>query len=194
MNGTEPVGQYALRPMPDDFKAVAAMPVYKLMRMFRARRETIQRWIRACGIEPGPRAPSNKRLVPDDFAERAAEMHRTALCDHYNADESIVRRWVIESGIEPIAYAHRPGQRKLRASRTGGGMRANLKAVGAINLATVRNWSDADDAAAKLRKFGPVHRCDEQGRFDIAGHFWRAGWAILTDAEIIERANRRRAA
>lgn len=126
MNGTEPVGQYALRPMPDDFEAVAAMPVYKLMRMFRARRETIQRWIRACGIEPGPRA--------------------------------------------------------------------NLKAVGAINLATVRNWSDADDAAAKLRKFGPVHRCDEQGRFDIAGHFWRAGWAILTDAEIIERANRRRAA
>lgn len=145
MNGTEPVGQYALRPMPDDFEAVAAMPVYKLMRMFRARRETIQRWIRACGIEP-------------------------------------------------IAYAPPPGQRKLRASRTGGGMRANLKAVGAINLATVRNWSDADDAAAKLRKFGPVHRCDEQGRFDIAGHFWRAGWAILTDAEIIERANRRRAA
>lgn len=181
------------RPVPTDFCEVAqGKSVNKLALHYRAKSRTIDRWLHECGIDRGSLPTSNKRAVPADFADRAAEMHRMALCDHYNADDGIVRRWIKESGIEPIRWVPPVSQRTARQMRLSGGKRASLSLV--VTTKAVRTWGEADDAANKLRKFGPVSRCDEDGKFNICGKFWRVGRVVLSDAEIIERANRRRAA
>lgn len=48
--------------------------------------------------------------------------------------------------------------------------------------------SYAGEAAEYLKKYGPVTRCNEAGRFDPKGSMWRRGSTVLTDDEVIERA------
>lgn len=182
------------RPIPDDFRAFApGKSINSLKRHYHAKTDTIHRWLDECGIPHGSPHIHNKRMVPDDFAQMAAMMHSAKLEEHYRAKHSIIARWLRESGIKAAQY--RPpvsAERATPAKRPSGGKRASLSLV--VTTAAVRTWGEADDAANKLRKFGPVSRCDENGRFDHSGKFWRVGRVVLTDAEVIERANRRRAA
>lgn len=180
------------RPVPADFRENAAfMPVYKLQKHYAASGSVVLRWFAETGAPRLTFEPHNKRPVPDDYSDRAMEMHKAALLKHYTVREETLARWVAETGIRPIPYLP---PRKQRTKRPSGGMRANLRAVGVINLASVRTWDEADDAANRLRKFGPVNRCNEDGSFNHCGKFWRVGWAVLSGDELIERANRRRAA
>jgi hypothetical protein len=51
-----------------------------------------------------------------------------------------------------------------------------------------RDMSIDGQAAEFMAKDRPVYRCNEAGRQDLAGLFWRCGNAIITPAELMERA------
>ena len=51
-----------------------------------------------------------------------------------------------------------------------------------------RDTSLVGQAADYLRRFGPVVRCDDKGRYSGNGTHWRRGASILMADEIIERA------
>lgn len=113
--------------------------------------------------------------APEDFAEQARHMTRAALARHYGRDTHVIDRWRAETG----AVVRKP---VIVASQDRG-------------LSDMfRPWRDgslAGRAADYLRKWGPVFRCDEQGHQTNAGTHWnRGGRTILTDAELIERAER----
>lgn len=54
-----------------------------------------------------------------------------------------------------------------------------------------RVQGQADMAAQHLQKFAPVFRCDERGEANPKGEFWRYGNTILTESEMLERAERK---
>lgn len=177
------------RPMPADFREVApTMPIYKLQKHYSAKREVVIRWRDECGLERYKFVPHNRRPVPTDFAEMASWMHRARLIQHYACNDEILRRWIEESGVYPAPWVSPAKRKKGQPGRI-----IHFKQTGP-SLASIRTWDAADEAANKLQKFCPVHRCDENGVANIVGKFWRVGWSVLTDAELIERANRKVAA
>jgi hypothetical protein len=60
--------------------------------------------------------------------------------------------------------------------------------VGAEMQAARLAGYDVEAAVDHLRRFGPVVRCTPAGGFDPKGRHWRRGSAVLTAAEIVERA------
>lgn len=182
------------RPIPSDFAIVApTLPIYKLQKHYRASARVILRWLRMSGAPRSTFVPHNKRPAPDDLAKHAADMHVAALAKHYCAKDETVQRWLAESGLEAAVYVRPRKEQPTKERARSEGRVLQLRAMNRLNLVTVRAWDAADEAADKLRRFSPVTRCDEQGRFDIAGKFWRVGRVVLTDAELIERAERRAA-
>jgi len=51
-----------------------------------------------------------------------------------------------------------------------------------------RDDSAAGRAAQYLQRWGEVIRCDDEGRPDPRGSFWRVYGRVRTDTEVIERA------
>lgn len=63
----------------------------------------------------------------------------------------------------------------------------------ALDSQNYHNWVNRDtslagQAADYLRRFGPVVRCDDRGRYNENGTHWRRNFSVLTADEIIERA------
>lgn len=83
--------------------------------------------------------------------------------------------------------------RFLKAPTDGRSSAARVLKPNAFQTAPVdkfqRDMSAAGQAADFLRKFGPVYRCDVRGRPLADGFFWRRGSAVLSDDELIERAD-----
>jgi hypothetical protein len=48
-----------------------------------------------------------------------------------------------------------------------------------------------DDAARHLRRIAPVYRCNDEGRATHSGKLWRYGNRIMTDAALVELAERK---
>lgn len=165
------------RPIPGDFSAVApGRTINELQRIYSAGPDTVRRWRREVGLlTPKPVAPRTpRRDVPDGFRLIAPGMTMKQLRERFDAGDSLVRRWLAEEGVQcraaGMSHWRQPGPRPLMDSRDSS--RAGL-------------------AAQYLQRFGPVTRCDVDGRIDPKGTHWlRGGRFVLTDAEIMERATR----
>lgn len=172
-----------IRPCPDDFAALApTMFKYELRRHYETSGEAINRWLEETGAatkEPG--APRNKIPVPDDFAEQCARHCKADLVRHYGCSLETVNRWAAESGCKPRKFRN-----VTNIDRMGNPAR--------VRIPLQRTWTAEDIAADELRRFGPVYRCDDKGRADQKGRFWRIGFGVLTGEELIARAARKRAA
>lgn len=168
-----------LRPVPDDFAAYAALEtVTKLCARYGCGTALIARWRRDVGgVKP---RPSGRPIaIPADFAERAPRCTASELMEHYGVrDHRTIRKMLASAGVEsrrPALVPHLGGMGRARAAP----------------LCVNRNTSRAGMAAEYLRRFGPVFRCAADGRQKPDGTHWnRGGRTILTDAEIIERAER----
>lgn len=164
------------RTMPEDFLSVApGRTINELQKIYQAGPDAVRRWRKEAGLEPiapvAPRQP--RRTVPDGFALVARGMTMKQLRERFEASEPVVRRWCAETGVEPrrAGYVYRQA-----APRP---------------LPDARDCSRAGKAAQFLQKFGPVTRCDADGRVDPKGTHWlRGGRFVLTDAEIMDRATR----
>jgi hypothetical protein len=90
-------------------------------------------------------------------------------------------RWRREAGLtgrpEPV--------KTVKPSRR----RENAYLVAPVDRAS-RDTSRAGDAAEYLRRYGPVYRCDVKGRANPRADYWMRGSTVLTDNDIIERAER----
>lgn len=168
-----------MRPMPDDFPEVApGKSVNMLMAIYSCGPGPVARWRKQAGILPSRPAANVKlprreaRAVPDGFALVARGMTMKQLRERFGASEALVRRWCAEAGVEP----RRAGYVHFRQAQPR-------------PLPGARDNSRAGMAAQYLQKFGPVFRCNAEGRLDPRGTHWnRGGRTVLTDDEIMERA------
>lgn len=141
------------------------------------------RWRKELGLGEGPRMKSGppKQKMPADFATWALGKSLRAISEHYGMSSEAARRFRVEAGIEapPVGFHRQPASPAPLI--TYAYMAAPLNRP-------VRDGSRAGMAADYLRKFGAVFRCTAMGAADAKGSHWRRGSAILTDAEIIQRA------
>jgi hypothetical protein len=162
------------RPVPADFAAIAgSMKNDDLCRRYGVGKGYIARWRKQSGV-PGMTGSYQPLAVPAGFANLAPTMTPYTAARHFGRGVEVVKRWAEEAGVR----LRRPVSIVSRGTATP------------VRMESHRDMSRAGQAAEFLQKFGPVYRCDEQGRQLEDGFFWRRGLAVLTDAEIIERAER----
>jgi len=185
------------RDRPADYAEVAArMTSVQLRRHYRASTSQIARWSAEVGRQ---RLPSHTPVIipmPADFPEHAS-LTLEQLMEKYGRARAVLRRWRKEAGYIPgKPKVVEPAQVPCPAPLQVHGLK-RMAGVGAP-LPYRRDMTKAGRAAEYLQQFGGVWRCAESGKPDPEGKFWRRGNAVLTDAEIIERAewmrNRREAA
>jgi len=187
---------FVSRERPADYAEVAArLTARELRTHYKASSTTIAIWNAQVGRVPKPRYIYQPRSLPADFAQYA-DLKSYELCERYSAHPSVIRRWRAEIGYVAKPKAEdKPAQKPAPVAPAYASNR--FAGVGAPTPFH-RDMSQAGQAADYLRQFGAVWRCTETGRPDHKGKFWRRGHAVLSDAEIIERAdwmrNRREAA
>lgn len=135
-----------------------------------------------------PAPPPKREPIPDDLAERAAEMTMTQLAAHYGRSDYLIRAWLKEKGLR--AKAARMGTGK-RGPGSSGWKSFGQRASGDwTKLHDNRDCSRAGMAAKYLGRLGPIYRCDARGKPLPDGFFWNRGGFVLSDDEVIERALR----
>lgn len=161
------------RPCPPDFAALAPGMFHKnLMAHYGAGTDTVRRWAVECAVRIGANADRSKlRQLPDGFALVAPTMTIKELRLRFHACHAVIYRWLEDAGVKARKTTHwnQPGSNVRRVTKDG---------------------SRTGIAAEYLRRFGPVYRCNKIGGPDTKGKLWRRGTAILTDDELIDRAQR----
>lgn len=171
--GIPPSSATAPTPIPVDFvERCAEMNRRELGDHYGASYKLITRWLEESGAIP---LIVTRKPVPADFAERCARMTAAELARFYQCGNQLIYRWLRESGLSAKAY------NPTQAIRT---------MVHTDRLNSIKVRDAAQEAAYKLQRLRPVYRCTETGIADITGKFWRAGNAVLTDAELIARAEK----
>ncbi len=172
----------ALRVIPDDFPARVAEMNYDQLRLhYKAGNQTVSRWMREAGLSrPKGNRAQTKRPVPTGFA-KLADLSSAELQERYNCSKEIIRRWRAEVGVVPVPH------RKKTVTGNMALAELNARFSGQDN----RPRGVAERAADVLRPYAPVYRCTDTGRADFTGKFWRYGTVVVTDAELIERAERK---
>lgn len=148
-----------------------------------------------------------KRPMPDTFPHDAAVMSATELAAKYKCNTGKVAEWRKECGVNlspDIAQAaRREASRKAVQTRWGDRAkpeRITVKRPPPRPAASPkrafeqpqRDMSPTGIAADYLKRFTAVIRCDVNGRPLPDGFFWRYGRVVLTDEQLIERAEEAR--
>lgn len=141
------------------------------------------RWRKELGLGEPPRMKCGPapRDIPDDFETWAVGKSLRAIAARYGMSHEMARRFRVQIGVQPNPV----GQHVTPAKPVH--LVRNAYMTTPVDRA-MKDGSRAGLAADFLRKFGPVYKCNDRGSPDIAGSHWRRGSSILTDAEIIERA------
>lgn len=173
------------RPVPADFADHAPHESNtKLLRRYNCGHKLLYRWRRETGIPADTIHILLPAEVPDGFALVAPDMTMHELRERYGRAAGTIRKWCRATGVTP-----RRAERRVTSPRAV--MIGNAeRRFTPLNTRT-RDMSRAGQAATFLQRLGPVYRCDASGRQDPKGTRWnRGGRTILTDAELIERAER----
>lgn len=177
------------RPIPDDFRELAmTMPRYKLALHYVVAQRTIQLWFERLGLEGKWQtiaAEKTRRPVPADFMQVAQTMTKAALCRHYRCSDRVVMRWLAEMGATCLVYTPIPPRKVASAPK----LRPVLQPGARPRQIAQTNKTMFDLAADVLRRERfHVHRCNERGGFDMRGQYWRCGYSVMTDDELLIRA------
>lgn len=188
------------RPMPDDFLDHIHRSYGQLARHYAAGYSTLCRWIRESGIDRSHVVPDRKTPLPEDYVTRTARLSERAAARLCGASKDTIKRWDSETGI--IRPKRSP--RKSRAVVKEGPVRRVSTVPTFMTQPVDRPYVDispAGQAADYMRHFIPVYRCTALGRAVDAlidgkpnrdATHWRCGNAIVTSAELIERAESKR--
>lgn len=174
-----------LRAIPSDFAEKAkTMCRNQLVKHYRTSDKAVGRWADECGVHP---LKVMMRPAPADWEQLCAKHTAAELRRLLQADIKVIKRWIKETEIEPVPFDRKgiiPPNRRPNL----------LKQMGTPHKAIIRDKPRSiwDDAADVLRHYGPVYRCDERGRADQKGRYWRAGMVILTPDDLLSRADRYR--
>lgn len=142
------------RPMPADFAEVAhrlERRTGEIQTHYKAGQATVYRWFAEAGI---PLLGSNRRPVPNDFAQVAPTLCLSALSKHYQTSDMVVRRWCKNTGINPARATNRGGKAPRPApadfARVAPTMSINaLSAHYKINARGIKRWIEETGVASK---------------------------------------------
>lgn len=158
------------RPVPDNFDP--SLPLRVMVDLYHTSKTTAHRWRREVGYD-GPGGTVSAWSERDTYILRTNfnSMTYSQLCELLGRTAPAIKAKANSMGL-------RKAQRNFaRDSRTSfHGQRA--KGV-------------ADMAAQHLRRDAPVFRCDVNGAANPKGKCWRYGNAVLTEAELIAKAERK---
>lgn len=174
-----------LRAIPSDFAEKAkTMCRNQLVKHYRTSDKAVGRWAAECDVHP---LKVMMRPAPADWEQLCAKHTAAELRRLLKADIKVIKRWISETDIEPVPFDLKSIIPPSRKPNT-------LKQMGTPHKAIIRDKPRSiwDDAADVLRHYGPVYRCDERGRADQKGRYWRAGMVILTPDDLLARADRYR--
>lgn len=129
----------------------------------------IQRWCK----KVGHKYVAPLKQAPDWFITEAATMTRAQVKVRAGIGDHVLDRWCTEHSVRCIVPAAKAfGRSSWKPCRS--------------NALIV---SKAEAAAEYLKRYGPINRCDEEtGSPNAKGTHWRRRYAVLSDAEVIERA------
>ena len=191
------------RPMPADFSTVATKRyVYEVKAHYACGHATLMRWYEEAGVAPRRSKPGKDQTpAPADLAEIAATMSQRDIGEREGVSRDVVARWLKLAGLEPRPRFQRTSAGLARRDYAPTKVLTTVESIarpavthGRKSNAPVdrhqRDMTLVGQAADYLRRFGPVYRCNDRGAQAQGGKFWRRGSAILTDAELIERAER----
>ena len=164
-------GRAMMRPAPDDLAEHMNRSYDDMTSHWNASADTIRRWITESGLErKGPVRAG--RPVPAGYKARRDGYTAPEMAKHFGTSKDTVRRWDSEVGFKaPARTKQLPMFREAQP--------------------TQRDMTIAGMAADYMRSDRPVYRCNERGGPDPKGRRWRCGSAVLSDAELIERASYR---
>ena len=162
-----------MRPAPKDFAEMREKlgSVINLAKHYRAAHETIRRWRKELDL---PKIIHGIRPVPDDFTDIAPTMTKLDMIKHYKTSYPVLDRWIAETGVRAKVYIHQP-------------KRFNIK-VAKSKVPPPKRDTNYDLAAEYLRRFGPVHKCNADGKYSEKGKFYRVGINIMSPAEMVEKS------
>lgn len=119
------------------------------------------------------------RARPADFLETLRKLGSQGAARHYHASFSTVTRWRRELELKPQARM----KRGIGQSRPDRGFTPRP-------VLNNRDMSLVGQAVDYLRRFGSVYRCDASGKAVTKGTHWRRNFAVMTDDDVIQRAER----
>lgn len=118
--------------------------------------------------------------LPEGFTDDAARMTIAHLCRKYERSRAVIEGWLKRAEITPVR-AVTITRSKSFGERAAGGW---------TKMHDNRDCSRAGMAAKFLGRLGPIYRCDARGKPLPDGFFWNRGGFVLSDDEVIERAER----
>lgn len=142
----------------------------------------------------GPWPKQQPAPIPEDFAERWKTSSQAVLVEHYGKSIATISRWCKEARLTRAAPSNFRSAAKAAKPKPAPqrNKRASVHAIGQPSQSFsgyARDTSRVGRAVEYLQRFGAVSRCDENGVLRTDGKFWRRGSSILTDDDIIERAD-----
>lgn len=188
--GIKPMGSRydPMQDAPEGFKQVApTMSFNALTKHYGVGRTKLERWLAEHGVQPKyVGGICVLRPVPDDFIANAPTMTRADGSRRWNTGYDILARWSEETGVKFMTLSRQAMRSKHFSLAPTGGRGTNFTHTKASSI--------YDLAADEIRRQRfAVHRCDERGRYQEGGRFWRVGQIVLTPEELLERAERYRA-
>lgn len=160
----------ALKPIPESFDP--AMPIRKAMVRYGIAKGTVMRWRKRCGAVPKDQL--------DAWSERELYLLRT----NFNA-MTYAQLCAVLPGRTQLAIKTRANAIGLKKAQ-GNFARDSRPIFQGQHAKGV-----ADMAAQHLRREAPVFRADALGEPNPKGKCWRYGGMVLTEAEMIAKAERK---
>lgn len=155
-------------PVPDNFDPT--MPLREAARYHKVHKNTVSRWRAKIGA-PGANAPAP--WTDDD-------LHR--LRTNFNAMSYEALARMLGRSVDSV---------RQRANRIGLKKASGTFAPDRAPQIRGRVTGIADMAQQHLQRFAPCFRCDESGTANPKGKFFRFGNAVLSEDEMMERAERK---
>lgn len=178
---------YRQRPVPEDYIQMAAkMHRNQIMLHYDADERMVGRWARKTGVKPipfnRPGADAKADVIPADFAEQAKSKTLTGLRQHYRTDK--VKEWIKRTGIKPLTAGEYVKMQNAK--------RKERERIRVSNKVKARIGVVHEVAAKTLARYAPTYRCNERGKVDVVGAFFRHGMTVLTPDELLAKAERYR--
>lgn len=158
-------------------------------------RNVAANWLAVAGLKAlsfNHQSNANTRPPPPDFLKVAPTMVIAELRKHYVCSFETLKRWIRETGAKPMRYAEwralNPVKKPVQPRRPS---RGAVHAIGLPSHIQQERIHTIHDVAAKtLARYAPTYRCNERGKVDVTGAFFRHGMTVLTPDELLARAAR----
>lgn len=175
--------------IPDDFAVNAARESnHTLAERYGVSRRTVSGWRHESGLPDYSATNTTRKDMPADFKKVAVGLTNARAAEHYGVSWHTIKRWHAEAGTRPAGqfYAGRLGMRNR-----GGNYLSQQGKAPLTRDHDGRDASRAGMAARFLQRTGPIWRCDAQGNPLPNGFFWKHCNRVISDDEVIERAERK---